>query len=204
MYLREEKETWLSQEKTKTGGFKARKRSHTIFYFQCDNCACEFKRGTTKNSNIPSMDRKRANNDYKHFCNECKDYGNFAKIGNEIQIKNLENRIGEKKLDSHGYIQVYVGPASSDKCLHKGLGHYCGSVREHILVMTEHIGRPIKKGEVVHHIDGIKSNNSIDNLQLMSVDEHNACHASNDALILKMYRQGLVGYNRETKKYYLK
>lgn len=198
MFLKYENQVNLHQWKSKNGKLFDKPIKVKICHFQCDGCGLNF---TRKGSEIS---QKRLCNDFKHFCNKCKDYGKFAELGHEIIIQNLENRIGEKKLDSHGYVQVYVGPASSEKCLHKGLGHYCGSVREHILVMTEHIGRPIKKGEVVHHIDGIKSNNSIDNLQLMSVDEHNACHASNDALILKMYRQGLVGYNRETKKYYLK
>ena len=43
-----------------------------------------------------------------------------------------------------------------------------GRVLEHRLVVSESIGRPLRDGEVVHHIDGNKQNNSIDNLQLFS------------------------------------
>jgi hypothetical protein len=40
-------------------------------------------------------------------------------------------------------------------------------VGAHIYAMSEHLGRPIDtKNESVHHIDGDKSNNSIENLQL--------------------------------------
>lgn len=169
-----------------------------ICYFKCDNCGNEFQR---KGGEVSP---KRLNNNYKHFCDSCKDYGRFSEIGREAKIQNLENRIGEKKIDSNGYVQVYVGPKSSDKCTHTGRGHYNGSVREHILIMTEHLGRPLEKGEVVHHIDGDKTNNSIDNLQLMSVAEHNVCHASNDALVLDLYRQGIVGYDRSQKRYFMK
>ena len=37
----------------------------------------------------------------------------------------------------------------------------------HRLVMEEHIGRELTKEEVVHHIDGDKSNNKLDNLMLL-------------------------------------
>lgn len=47
---------------------------------------------------------------------------------------------------------------------------------EHNLVMEGHIGRPLNKGEVVHHINGVKSDNRIENLQLMTISEHTKLH----------------------------
>ena len=41
-----------------------------------------------------------------------------------------------------------------------------GFVPEHILVMEEKLGRPINKGEIVHHQDFNKLNNDPDNLLL--------------------------------------
>jgi len=38
--------------------------------------------------------------------------------------------------------------------------------REARCVMAKHIGRPLTTGEIVHHIDGNCSNNTIDNLSL--------------------------------------
>lgn len=52
-----------------------------------------------------------------------------------------------------------------------------GYVREHIKVMSEKIGRPIYDGEVVHHLNHDRSDNRIENLQLMSSSEHRSLHA---------------------------
>ena len=54
-----------------------------------------------------------------------------------------------------------------------------GYVWEHRLVMAKHIGRPLLRTEVVHHIDDNKGNNHISNLMLFSSQsEHIAYHRS--------------------------
>lgn len=52
-----------------------------------------------------------------------------------------------------------------------------GERLEHQIVMEKHIGRKLYRGEIVHHIDKNRQNNTIENLQLMTQSEHAKHHA---------------------------
>lgn len=49
--------------------------------------------------------------------------------------------------------------------------------REHQIVMESYIGRELKANEVIHHIDGNKQNNNINNLALMDRSAHARLHS---------------------------
>lgn len=55
-----------------------------------------------------------------------------------------------------------------------------GYVREHRLVIEEKIGRLLLRSEVVHHKDGDTLNNSLNNLELMTANEHRRLHVKDN------------------------
>lgn len=74
---------------------------------------------------------------------------------------------GGKRL-KNGYIEI--------KCPEHPRSGQRGYVYEHILIMENHLGRYLKPDEVVHHKNYIKTDNRIENLQLMTMIEHNRFH----------------------------
>lgn len=49
-------------------------------------------------------------------------------------------------------------------------------INEHRYLMEQKVGRKLKRNEYVHHINGDKLDNRIENLMIMSPQEHNELH----------------------------
>lgn len=80
-------------------------------------------------------------------------------------------------LKPSGYLEITKGT-------HKGKNL-------HTVIMELRLGRPLLADEVVHHIDRDKTNNSIDNLALMTISAHTRLHR---------YYDKLEGINRKRNK----
>lgn len=49
-----------------------------------------------------------------------------------------------------------------------------GYIAEHRLVMEQYLGRLLRKDEFVHHINGIKTDNRLENLEIVTFGEHSS------------------------------
>lgn len=68
-----------------------------------------------------------------------------------------------KNLMTHGYIRIRINKKY---------------VYEHRYIMEKYLERPLKRNEIIHHIDGDKTNNNINNLKLMTKNKHDAMEAN--------------------------
>lgn len=78
------------------------------------------------------------------------------------------NGIGKKTISNNGYIRIYFPDHPKSDCW--------GLINEHDLIMECLIGRWLKDDEVVHHKNGIRTDNRKENLVLMTRSEHTRLH----------------------------
>mgnify|MGYP001340792255 CR=1 FL=1 len=83
----------------------------------------------------------------------------------------------ERRVTSHGYIAIRVPIDHPHAWGPKRLKRFKYAY-EHVVVMMAHLGRPLVNGEVVHHRNGNRTDNRIENLELTTPSEHQRHHAN--------------------------
>lgn len=117
---------------------------------KCETCADEFVR--------PAGEAARRN---VRFCsNPCKFASRRRPVGSVVVV-------------AQGYLDVAVAPGTPG-AKKAGAGW---AMKQHRLVMQEHLGRPLLDSETVHHINGDRADNRIANLQLRA-----AAHGAGQAV----------------------
>lgn len=74
----------------------------------------------------------------------------------------------KRRLDGKGYIFLY-------RPNHQ-MANNTGYIFEHRLVMAEYLGRMLDRSEIVHHKDGNRQNNIIENLEITNRKDHLKIH----------------------------
>lgn len=80
--------------------------------------------------------------------------------GNNMRGENHHSWRGGRTTTEDGYVLVHA------KGEYPTMQNRMGYIPEHRLVMAQYMERPLYSWETVHHIDGNRQNNSLDNLQL--------------------------------------
>lgn len=124
----------------------------------CTRCGVELYR--------PPSQRKRG----RPFCSrQC----HMATLNEELNPTRMTPEVKAKLREAH--LDTGVG-----KTYHKFHGRH-----EHRTVAEWILGRPLRSGEVVHHIDGDKRNNAPENLMVFSSQaEHAAWHKEHDKEVM--------------------
>jgi len=86
----------------------------------------------------------------------------------KISLKNHHSWKGGKIKTPYGYIMILKKdhPRANNG----------GYVFEHILIMEKHLDKFIPINENVHHINGLKDDNRLENLEIMTRSEHRSHH----------------------------
>ena len=149
-----------------------KKLSRSAFYSKatkCNSCVQKGKKLSQEHKNRiakASKGRKHTNKSRK-------------KLSETKKRSKNPNWQGGRTKDTNGYILIL--------CNNHPDRNHDNYIFEHRLVMEKHIGRKLRAKEVVHHINGIVSDNRIENLRLFKNNsEHIKYHRNKEKLYDKI------------------
>lgn len=107
-----------------------------------------------------------------------------------------------KKIDDSGYVRLF-GKETRDMPNYDKM--YGMGIYEHHQVWYKNTGHIVDTSkEVVHHKNGIKTDNRFENLQLLTISEHDRLHSDTKTSHLYQFNENLDYIDRKGKRIYLK
>ena len=111
--------------------------------------------------------------------------------------KQAPRDVGNSYINSNGYVEVWIGKHTKED---RAGGYY----REHKLKKELEIGRLLEDYEMIHHVDGDKTNNRTDNLVVCSSHhDHRKLHGQLERVAMELVRNGLIRFNHIDNKYFV-
>lgn len=123
----------------------------------------------------------------KGMCSKC--YSAWRKHGDPLKRSSWFNKRNNDLIDDQGYVLVYAPKHQNSR--------KSSRVPKHRLVMAEYLGRPLKNNENVHHKNGDKSDNRLENLELWVVSQPKGQRPQD---LVEYAKKILKIYAKESKK----
>jgi hypothetical protein len=104
-------------------------------------------------------------------------------------------KVGSHYLNANGYYEIWIGYGTLKS---RSGGYYL----EHRMMVEVGLGRELRGCEVVHHVDGDKTNNTLKNLFVCpSQADHRHTHSQLERVSMQLVKDGLISFNHSTGEY---
>jgi hypothetical protein len=126
-------------------------------------------------------------------CQKCAPkVSNLCKVG-----ENNPRWSGGRNVQPSGYIVVRLFPDDPMYSMTVKSGRNKGRVFEHRLVLARHLKRVLEPWEVVHHVNGVRGDNRIENLEL-AIQAGNVAYARIEAAVADL-RQRVASLEQQNR-----